>query len=408
MLASDKGEAYLLKQLIHNTIAQSYIYSRNEKDYISIINKIVKSAAEDTNKDLADCSKPVYLWAQTLATDSIELLKSWCKKYFDEELVSNQMYKNYVARYGMAIYNRIVKIKELKLLADDYFNTIDNYFNSAPHQFYDSLPRKEQDERAWNKYYFASLNYIKAQQTNNLSKKEEYLKIASDSSPGIKEQMLGTYFYDQFFIFNGNGNESYKDEYISFLINHAVGNKKEILSKLTLYAIETPNLKDSLKNYYNKNSTYNKSFETYWLESINNEAKNYPPFVLTQLNNNPFSSNKHKGKWILLDFWGTWCGPCREEHPDLQKFYDSVIVPNSAKIVMMTIASMDNKNNVEKYILDKGYTFPVCLDTKDIYEKYHILGFPGKILITPQGKFFQVKSDRLGWIDSIKKYCNLE
>lgn len=62
------------------------------------------------------------------------------------------------------------------------------------------------------------------------------------------------------------------------------------------------------------------SFEDYWMNAINEKAKAAPPIALSLLDKNLFSTEQLSGKWILVDFWGTWCAPCRAEHPAMQKF----------------------------------------------------------------------------------------
>ncbi|WP_221392909.1 TlpA disulfide reductase family protein [Dyadobacter sp. NIV53] len=211
------------------------------------------------------------------------------------------------------------------------------------------------------------------------------------------------FFYDMDFIL-GYENESFQDEYLTFLTKQSK-DRKEVLSVLLEMALVDPEYKDELEQYYNSSSMTN-SFASYWSDAINKGAKDAYPIVLNAIDKQSFSSTALAGKWILVDFWGTWCVPCREEHPDLQKLYDSTIIKNPDHISLMTIACFDQDGKVSAYMKEKSYSFPVAMSDNKIEKTYLVQGYPTKILITPAGKYITIPYN-IDWVSFVRKYTGL-
>jgi thiol-disulfide isomerase/thioredoxin len=91
----------------------------------------------------------------------------------------------------------------------------------------------------------------------------------------------------------------------------------------------------------------------------------------------------YKGKWVLVNFWATWCPPCLEEMPDLQKLHET-----RKDLVVIGIA-MDYKdpNYVISFADDLLVTFPIVLGNQEIAAQFgRINGLPTTYLYSPQGK----------------------
>ena len=88
-----------------------------------------------------------------------------------------------------------------------------------------------------------------------------------------------------------------------------------------------------------------------------------------------------KGKYIYVDFWGTWCFPCRQQLPDLIKLNNSI---DSSQIVLISIASNEKLDSLQKFISKEKMTWPQIF-SDEITAKYHVSSFPTSILINPEG-----------------------
>lgn len=90
-------------------------------------------------------------------------------------------------------------------------------------------------------------------------------------------------------------------------------------------------------------------------------ADNATDFTLRDIDGQSFTLSELKGKVVVLSFWATWCGPCKEEMPHLQKLYDA---HKDEGLVIVSISADDARtaSRVKPFIKSKGFTFPVLLD----------------------------------------------
>jgi peroxiredoxin len=90
-------------------------------------------------------------------------------------------------------------------------------------------------------------------------------------------------------------------------------------------------------------------------------AEPAPDFTLRDINGANVALSQHKGKVVVMSFWATWCGPCKEEMPHLQAMYDA---KKDAGLVVLSISTDDARSasKVKPYIQKMGYGFPVLLD----------------------------------------------
>jgi peroxiredoxin len=85
-----------------------------------------------------------------------------------------------------------------------------------------------------------------------------------------------------------------------------------------------------------------------------------PNFTLSTLKGEEISLSDYKGKIIFLNFWATWCPPCRKEMPSMQTLHEQM---QGNPFAMIAVNLQEEKPTVEQFITDKGYTFPVLLDS---------------------------------------------
>ncbi|QPJ63995.1 MAG: TlpA family protein disulfide reductase [Candidatus Nitrohelix vancouverensis] len=121
-----------------------------------------------------------------------------------------------------------------------------------------------------------------------------------------------------------------------------------------------------------------------------------PLFTLENMQGQTVQFDQYFGKPLLLHFWATWCVPCREELPALQKLYES-IDRNNLEIVAINI-DRGNRDRVEEYIAEMGLTFPMLLDpNQKVRRNYYINGLPTSYLIGPDGTFQGFISGARNW-----------
>lgn len=115
------------------------------------------------------------------------------------------------------------------------------------------------------------------------------------------------------------------------------------------------------------------------------DSRKAPNFYLKGLNGRKFELKDFKGKVIFLNFWATWCGPCKEEMPSIEKLYQQFIEKD---FVFLTISvDYEGKKPVKEFIEKQRYTFPVLLDPKcKVLDLYEVKGIPTTIIIDKKGK----------------------
>lgn len=90
-------------------------------------------------------------------------------------------------------------------------------------------------------------------------------------------------------------------------------------------------------------------------------AEPAPDFTLRDIAGSSVALSQFKGKVVVMSFWATWCGPCKEEMPHLQKLYSD---KKDEGLVILSISTDDARSvsKVKPYIAKMGYDFPVLLD----------------------------------------------
>ena len=116
---------------------------------------------------------------------------------------------------------------------------------------------------------------------------------------------------------------------------------------------------------------------------------------LTDQFGNTHSLADYKGKVIFLNFWATWCGPCRNEMPDIQKLYDEYSAQGEdAEVVILGIAGPGigqegSAEEIADFMTENGYTYPVLMDTSgEMFTQYGISAFPTTFMIDKDGNVY--------------------
>ena len=110
-----------------------------------------------------------------------------------------------------------------------------------------------------------------------------------------------------------------------------------------------------------------------------------PDFTLESLDGKNMRLSDLRGKAVLLNFWATWCGPCREAIPDLEKVYKKY---HSQGLEVVGISVDHTADPVPAVVAELGMTYPVVQseDIPDIRSKYQFNSIPQAYVIDKQGK----------------------
>ncbi|WP_085993200.1 TlpA family protein disulfide reductase [Oceanobacillus senegalensis] len=109
-----------------------------------------------------------------------------------------------------------------------------------------------------------------------------------------------------------------------------------------------------------------------------------PDFEVETMDGEKMKLSDLQGKPVMLNFWATWCPPCRVEMPDMQRFHEN------HEVVVLAVNLTDteiNKNDVKKFVNQFGLTFPIGLDQDgSISTAYRINPIPTTFMIDSEGK----------------------
>lgn len=123
-----------------------------------------------------------------------------------------------------------------------------------------------------------------------------------------------------------------------------------------------------------------------------------PDFTLHDLDGKTHRLSEYKGKVVILNFWATWCPPCREEIPSMMKLNKMM----AGKPFVMLCASIDEggKEAVEGYYKTSGNRLPTLLDTaRSVAELYGTTGVPETFVISRDGIILEKAVGAVNWTD---------
>ena len=109
-------------------------------------------------------------------------------------------------------------------------------------------------------------------------------------------------------------------------------------------------------------------------------------FTVYDADGNAVKLSDFYGKPIVLNFWASWCGPCKSEMPDFQKACTDLEGEVQFLMVNMTDGSRETLDTAKAFLADSGYTFPVFFDTDtDAAIKYSVYALPTTYFINAEG-----------------------
>jgi peroxiredoxin len=178
---------------------------------------------------------------------------------------------------------------------------------------------------------------------------------------------------------------------------YILSNPNSYLSLLALYSVGGPTPDpvelDSLYKTLSpelKNTEAAKVFSSA-LEELKHTAVGVmaPDFTQSDVNGAPVTLSSFRGKYVLLDFWASWCGPCREENPNVVQAYDKYKDKNFT-ILSVSLDKPEGKNSWLAAIKSDGLAWTQVSDLKfwnnAAAQLYYVTSIPSNFLIDPTGK----------------------
>jgi len=121
-----------------------------------------------------------------------------------------------------------------------------------------------------------------------------------------------------------------------------------------------------------------------------------PHFTLTGLDNQTYKVGGKREKPVILNFWASWCGPCRLEAPSLQKFQEKY--GKQVDLYGINATANDNPESAKEFVKKYKLTFPIPMDvTGSVSDRYRIMAFPTTFFIDRQGV---IRKKIIGTVDA--------
>ncbi len=155
------------------------------------------------------------------------------------------------------------------------------------------------------------------------------------------------------------------------------------------------------------------AFAIVWLQSSKYEplvvGKPAPDFTLSDLNDRTYRLSDFRGKVVFLNFWATWCAPCRDEMPSMEVLYRN-FEKDGLVVLAVSIDRVTTTKDIPPFVKSMNLTFPVLLDSWGKTDKpYKRMGVPETFIIDQQGIIREIVIGPKDWtrIDNLKTLTTL-
>ncbi len=110
-----------------------------------------------------------------------------------------------------------------------------------------------------------------------------------------------------------------------------------------------------------------------------------PDFTLSSIQGDRISLSALRGKVVVVEFWATWCPPCRESIPDLNKVYEKFRGRNFELLAISVDKGVDAPSSLRAFVNEYGVVYPVLWDDNNVNSLYNVSGIPVMFVIDKEG-----------------------
>lgn len=114
----------------------------------------------------------------------------------------------------------------------------------------------------------------------------------------------------------------------------------------------------------------------------------------SDLDGNEVSIEDFKGKLLLIDFWESWCGPCLQVFPAMQKLVEEH--PDKFEVLAVTVGLNEGPEDARAFAEEHNYDFNWLYDENGIFPKLGGQGIPFKVYVSPEGELIKIEMGSLG------------
>ncbi len=108
-----------------------------------------------------------------------------------------------------------------------------------------------------------------------------------------------------------------------------------------------------------------------------------PDFTLADLDGNQVSLSDLRGKTVFINFWATWCGPCRVEMPEIEAIHQQY---KDKDVVVLGVDILETEGEVRQFVEEGGYSWTFVIDTTgEVTASYQVLAIPTSFFIDKEG-----------------------
>ena len=389
MIQKDSSDYYSIAALIEIAKGKSVF-----KEKYNLFFNAFRLAKED-NKEY-----PIQSIISFLTVEAPDSAILFCKRLLKSNLGKDRKMK---VRAIESIFQNLVRAdkKSIPAFAEENYNCDDPRLLADIGRYYaDSLKNNELSL----KFYLKAYEITTPETVENTiafgggsTIKEFLAKTAKEYKEGSMAASIGRKYYElkdyknaeKYLRESIEGNEknrsNYPHQYLAYSLAE-LGKKEEAVQWLAkaLAMKSVPEAEKRMKELV-KELKLRKSADELVKEERMKTAKQAKDFTLNNLYGKAVQLSNLKGKVVMLDFWGTWCGPCVSELPNLVKLYDKY--KDNPDVVFYGVDVNEQPPVIKKFMEEKKYSFNVLIsDGTTVQKDYGVTAVPTKFLIDKQGR----------------------